>query len=477
MEVVFVTVSSSFLERCRARNWLSPALAGAVAGAGLIGGAAEGAQAQTVVTDAPSCLDPVLPNISAEASAAPRIWGRGGSAPNVLVGRLAVELQESNEPLVVIYKSDGACKALESLDSSTTQRVRLSSGDLQYWFRDANGKIVAQPCTLPTDGDPVLASWGSMAQLATTCSGYTALPNDISDNIGPISAFSLLVHKDSNEQAISAEAVYYIYGFGPEQYPIAPWTVPGAIGSRTTTSAAGLLLAKAVGIPLNRALYGSTTGTPLPYTNSKGSNDVVTNGNMVKFLVEGVKKGINAQATLGFASTETVDASRKDVKSLAFQAIGQEYAYWPDSDQSVALDKINVREGRYFLWNPHHFYAKLDGPNGKIADPNVQRWIDYLTHDKPLPQGKSFLDIQTEVGNIPHCAMNVTRDGDVGPLASFQPEVPCGCYFEDHAQKGVHSASCQACENQPGEELPNEAAHPSCPASAQYCRYGFCEVK
>lgn len=416
----------------------------------------------------------MLPNISAAASAAPRIFGRGGSAPNVLLGRLAVELQESSEPLVVVYKSDGACKALESLDSAS--RVKLNSGDLQYWFRDAAGKIVAQPCTL-TDADNVLASWGSMAQLATTCSGYTALPADISDNIGPISSFSLLVHKDSNEQAISAEAVYYIYGFGPEQYQVAPWTVPSAIGSRTTTSAAGLLLAKAVGIPLNRALYGSTTGTPNPnYTGSKGSNDVNTNGNMVKFVVAAAQAG-NAQATLGFASTETVDASRKDVKSLAFQAVGQEYAYWPDSDQSVSLDKINVREGRYYLWNPHHFYAKLDAPNGKITDAAVQRWVDYLTKDKALPDGKSFLDIQTEVGNIPHCAMNVTRDGDVGPLASYQPEVPCGCYFEDHAQKGVHSASCQACENQAGDELPNEAPHASCPATAQYCRYGFCEVK
>jgi len=275
---------------------------------------------------------------------------------------------------------------------------------------------------------------------------------------------------------ISAEAVYYIYGFGPEdpKYQVAPWTVPTAIASRGTTSAAGLLLAKSVGIPLSHSLYGSV-GTPNPaYPGSKGPNDVNTNGAMIKFVNEAAAAG-NAQATLGFASTETVDAARDKVKSLAFQAKDQEWGYWPDSDQTTSFDKINVREGRYWLWNPHHFYGKLTGPGGSYVDPNAELWIKYITGQEPLPDGKSFLDIQADVGNIPHCAMKVTRDGDVGPLASYQPEVSCGCYFEERV--GSLSDSCKPCVNQEGPELPNEAADPTCPAEAPICRYGYCEVK
>jgi|GEM_PF-712696 len=446
----------------------------AVIGAGLLC-AADQAAAQASVPDCTAATLPGIPDNIAQT--APRIWGRGGSAPNVLVGRLAVEIQESAQPLIVFYKSDGACKALDSLDTAT--RTPLSNGSLQYWYRAADKSIKAQQCNIPADHEPILASWGSMAQLANTCNGYAGgLPADISDGVGPISAFSLLVHKDSTQQSISAEAAYYIYGFGPETHPIAPWTVPAAIGSRGTTSAAGLLLAKSVGIPLTHALYGSV-GTPNPAfaaDGSKGPNDVGTNNNMVKLAIAQAGLG-NAEATLGFASTETVDAARADVKSLAFQAKDQTWAYWPDSDQSTSFDKINVRQGRYWLWNPHHFYTKLDGPNGQIPDPDVKRWVEYITGKTKLPGATSFLDVQIDVRNIPQCAMQVTRDGDVGPLASYQPEISCGCYFEDKSQDGVHSDSCQACVNQEGDELPGEAPDATCPATAPYCRYGFCEVK
>src|SRR5262249_5241655 len=151
--------------------------------------------------------------------------------------------------------------------------------------------------------------WGSMAQLTNTCPGYTATPADISDGVGPISAFSILVPNQSNEQVISAEAVYYIWGFGPDNasYQVSPWTVPSAVGTRPTSSAAGLLLAKAVGIPLSHALYGSSGGSN-EIMGSKGPNDVTSNGEMVKWVVKAANAG-NAQAAIGFASTETVDAA------------------------------------------------------------------------------------------------------------------------------------------------------------------------
>jgi len=377
---------------------------------------------------------------------APIIYGRGGSAPNQLIGRLAVDLAESSNPLTVVYDDKGACFAMAALING--EKI---SATAKYWVREAD-KIVQKTCTL---AEPVDATWGSMAQLATTCAGIDTLPADVSDTIGPISGFSIVVPKLSNQQAISAEALYFIYGFdvnNPE-YQVPPWTVYDAIASRTVTSAAGLLLAKAVGIPLTQTLKGTDT------KNNQGSIDFIT-------TVSQAAKD-NPDAAIAFASTETVDRNRDKVNTLAFQAKGQDHGYWPDST-ATALDKINLRQGRYFLWNPHHFYAKLDKDNGKIADPNVKRWIGYITGQTALPDKLSFLDIQIDVGNVPDCAMQVTRDGDVGPLQSYQPEISCNCYYETKAT-GAKPDSCQECDG--------EGPDASCPKDAPVCHYGYCEVQ
>jgi len=57
----------------------------------------------------------------------------------------------------------------------------------------------------------------------------------------------------------------------------------------------------------------------------------------------------------------------------------------------------------------------------------------------------------------------VKRTGDMGPLASFQPEEPCGCFFDD---KKTGNSGCQAC-----------TVNTECPSSAPVCRHNFCEVK
>jgi hypothetical protein len=218
-------------------------------------------------------------------------------------------------------------------------------------------------------------------------------------------------------------------------------------------------LAKATGIPLTHALAGPNVGS---------------NGAMITSL----QSASNKEAAIGFVSTETADAARDSVRALAFQAAGQKWAYWPDSDAATARDKINVREGRYDIWNHHYFYARLDD-KGDIVDADTARWIGYLTEDQPLPDGLQIVDVEIASGNIPDCAMKVKRDGDLGPLSSYQPDISCGCYFETHAPgaSGTPPSSCQACDNQAGAEKAGEAKDPSCPAATPYCRYGFCEVK
>jgi hypothetical protein len=402
--------------------------------------------------------DPTCASLGSDA--APIVYGRGGSAAGVIIGRLAVEIKESSQPLTVIYKDDGACFAMASLVEG--EKLKTTA---RYWERGPNGAIVQKSCTLPTQDDEAPeASWGAMAQQATTCPGIDALPANVSDGLGPNSGFSLIVPNASTQQVISAEAVYYLYGFGPEnpQHQVAPWNVPGAIASRKTTSAAGLLLAKAAGIPLSHPLYRS--GVP-----GDDQNDVKNNQGAVEWITAKSPAAVaNPEAAIGFCSTETADANRGKVRTLAFQAAGQEYGYWPDSNATTSLDKINIREGRYYLWNPHHFFTKLDGNGGEPVDANTARWVGYLTGKVVLPDDLSWLDIQIEVGTVPECAMHVNRDEDVGPLYSYQPDEPCGCYFELKAT-GVAPDSCVACTEENEKDV--------CPESAPSCRHGFCEVK
>jgi hypothetical protein len=371
------------------------------------------------------------------------VLGIGGSAPTNLVKRIAAKLAAANPPITIVYSDPGACQAMTALVPGGTGAVTPLSGTGKIWSADG----VEGSCTYPS-GSNTVAEWGSMAQEATTCQGVEALPANVGDYLGPVSGFSLIVPNASSEFAISAEAVYYIYGLGAGTgRDVPPWTNAAAIASRTTTSAAGLLLAKAAGIPLSR---------PLAYL---PTNDVKNNQGAVDFVTATSPAAVqNPNAALGFCSTETADASRAKVRTLAFKATGQDYAYFPDST-ATATDKKNLREGRYFLWNKHHFFANKDR---LVANPSLQKFINIVTSSEEIPGSQSFLDLQIANGNVPACAMKVTRTGDMGPLSSFQPEKPCGCYFDF---KTTGSTTCKTC-----------TTSADCGTGSE-CNVGYCEVK
>lgn len=384
------------------------------------------------------------------------ILGIGGSAATNLFKRIGVRLAKANPPITVVYSDPGACQAMTALvPNAQTGKVTPLSGTGKYWLADGTEKS----CTYPS-GSTLEADWGAMAQEATTCSNVSGLPSNVGDYLGPISGFSLIVPNGSQQFSISAEAVYYIYGFGAGTgKDVPPWTNPAAIGSRTTTSAAGLLLAKATDIPVSR---------PLAYL---PANDVKTNQGAVDFITKVSPAALaDPNTALAFASTETADANRATVRTLAFQAKGQTCAYFPDTDVtgSKATDKKNLREGRYYLWNAHHVFAKVDPTTKQVVNPNLAKFVDIFTSKAELPAAsdgtaETFLDLQIANGNVPQCAMRVTRTGDMGPLASFQPEKPCNCYFD---KKTTNETTCKTCANDS-----------ECPTSAPLCNVGYCEVK
>lgn len=390
---------------------------------------------------AQSCLD--LPN---------PVIGAGGSASVPLLSRVGAALRSNPSPAVtVIYQSPGACFGITPYVDGTT-----ITGTASYWDPPPAGSPpdtppVQRTCNLPLTG--ITPDFGMLGTSGTLCEGVTEIPDGIGDFAGPVTSWSLIVPTSSTQQVISGEAGYFIYGLGPIEGQVAPWTDPAHIWGRSATSAALIALALAIGVPPER--MGSF------FSGANADHDVVTNGAMITRVVE--SGATAADATLGFVSTEVADANRGRVRSLAYQHYGQSCGYTPDSS-TTSFDKRNVRDGHYFLWSAYHFYTPVDSA-GVIADPETRRFVGYFTGTEPLPPELPLNEIIAANGTIPECAMQVWRDSDLGPLYSYLPEAPCGCSYEALVT-GAAPAGCTACD---------EAS--DCPSSAPVCRAGYCEVR
>jgi hypothetical protein len=359
------------------------------------------------------------------------VLGIGGSAQTPLIGAIAAKLAGAASPITIEYAQPGACNAMLALDPSGGYKI---TDTVQYWTTD--GK--AHTCTLPTGGAP--AQFGSMQNWATLCPNVTKLYDGIGDFQGPIGTVNFIVPVASTQTSFSADAAYFVFGFG-DNSKAAPWTNKNLIYNRDALSAVQLYVALASGVPATKFL----------------GVDAKKNSTMINYVATGSDK----EATIGFVSGENADGARNLVRTLAYQHTGQACGYWPDSGPN-AYDKINVRTGQYYLWAPTHFYAPVDS-HGAITDPDTAKFIGYISGAVAPPPELPILDVFIDNGNVPQCAMTVKRTADLGPIASYQPDAPCGCYFENRA---TGNTSCDPCKT-----------NHDCSKSSPVCRRGFCEVK
>jgi hypothetical protein len=370
---------------------------------------------------------PVASAIDCSALPAP-FYGQGGSAQRPLLARLGARLSALATPRTLVYQAPGACVGLNSLLNST--RI---TGSAAYW--DAAG--MERSCDLPVTGQVV--DFASVGNQATLCPGVTALPAGVGEFEGPVTTWNFFVPTASSQRSISTEAAYFVFGFGRDGMA-APWTDEAAIIRRDANSAAQIVVSLATGVPVERF---------------RGV-DAMTNARSISL----VAMATNAEAAIGFASGENVDANRAVVRTLAYQHTGQTCGYWPDST-ATAFDKRGVREGLYWLWTTTRFYARVDASR-QITNASVRDMVAWFTGQAAPPPEVPVLDLTIQNGNIPLCAMRVARTRDLGPLMSYAPSAPCGCYFERVA---TGSTACAAC-----------TSSSTCPASAPTCRNGFCEV-
>ncbi len=361
------------------------------------------------------------------------IYGTGGSAHKTFFAKYGAALGKLKSPITLVYQAPGACVAMAAL-ADKDKGAGLLTGTANYW--DAAGK--EQSCDLPLLGQPV--DFGAMGVFPTSCPGVTKLPPGVGDFQGAVNSWNVLVPVASSQQSISAEALYFVFGWG-KGGKVEPWVDESQYFIRNPTSAATLAIATAIGLPPAKFI----------------GKDVKTN----QGTVQNLSASTNPEAAIGYTSGEVADANRNVVRTLAYQHSGQSCGYWPDSS-ATAFDKRGVRQGLYYLWSPTHLYAYVDA-KGQPIHPAVAEFIGWFNGSLPPPPELDVLSLQISAGNIPQCAMNVWRDGDLAPLYSWQPAEPCGCFFEF---KATGATTCQPCSTQA-----------QCNPSQPVCRYGFCEVQ
>lgn len=397
-----------------------------------------------VAAHAVPCDDIALPN---------KIFGSGGSAVTATIKRVALAIanDENGTPAdqtTIFYTDPNACDGYGDFINGTSARV------FKYWVK---GQTADQTCEARAGGQPL--HFAHMGNAADLCAN-PVVPAGIGDFPAPIQTVNLITGLTSTggspEKSISAEALYFIFGFG-KGGQVSPWNDGAGVFVRQSTAFVTLLVGAHINVPAT-AFVGTGKWA------ADNAAAVQTNGNVVTAITTYVgTDDVKAAQALGYVSGSTADTNRAKVKTLAFQAFDQTCGVYPDSTDT-ALDKLNVRKGKYALQAQGHYFTAVDG-NGVPTNPlvaNLIGWFNGTT--QPPGSSVSAFDETIRAGDIPECAMEVKRDGTVGAFSSFAPVKPCGCRFEAVAA-GAAPASCTACD-----------ADTDCGGDTPSCNFGYCEA-
>jgi len=276
---------------------------------------------------------------------------------------------------------------------------------------------------------------------ASTCFPLPGgLPSNLQDFLGPVQTMTFVVPKTSPERSISAEAAYYVFGFGPDS-GVAPWTDKSWILHRDATSGTQSMMAAAIGVGPDRWKGTVTTSSS-------------------ELLTRLTATGTGAQA-VGILSADIAQGNRGVLNILAYQHFGQSCGYYPDRD-AAGNEKSNVRDGHYQIWGPLHLLTRVTS-GGYPLNAAAGDVIGYITGTKVPPSGLDLIALEAQTHVVPQCAMRVKRVQEMGPLMSFAPAGSCGCYYEKVASGAT---TCQPC-----------VSARDCPQRTPACSYGYCETQ
>ncbi len=360
------------------------------------------------------------------------VYVTGSTAAKPLLVEIGRLMAGQTPPVTVIYLGQGSCTGVDAILSGTP----LGGTGLSYW--DSAGLELTCDITGVVGAVPHV---GISDVFATTCFQLPGgLPPSVADVLGPVQAMTFVAQKTSRERAISAEAAYYVFGFGARS-SVAPWLYEESIFRRDALSGTQRMIAAAIGVPAERWRGTATTG----------SGDMLMRVGMANV----------PDQSIGILSAEVAQDNRGTVKVLAYQHSGQSCAVFPDSAEG-SNDKANVRSGQYAIWGPLHLFMRLN-TSGYPANAKAGEVVGYLAGTRPTPPGIDLVTIEAQRHAIPQCAMRVRRTQEMGPATPFAPAGACGCAYEKVANG---STRCKPC-----------VSSTECPASAPVCSYGYCEAQ
>lgn len=366
------------------------------------------------------------------------VYVAGSTAVQPFLAKVAGELAGLTPAITVVYQGQGSCTGVGYMSTATTGTI--SGTGLLYW--DTTSTAVTGGCDISAlNGEPV--DIGVSDVYALSCAGITSMPTDVHDFYGPVQSMTFAVPQASNQNSISAQAAYLVFGLGSAGQA-SPWTDETLLEIRSATSGTQTMIAFAIKVPA--AQWKGVTHQ--------------TSGGVLTDLVAAATGG-NANAAIGILSTGFMDQQRGTLKELAYQHYEQDCGYWPDSD-TTKFDKQNVRDGHYAIWGPLHMLARVS--NGTAVNANAQKILDYLT-GAVTPTTFDLIQTEAKGGVVPDCAMRVSRTAEIGAMASYMPAKSCWCKYTFEAN-GTAPAGCQTC-----------TADAGCPTTAPKCNYGYCEVQ
>lgn len=356
---------------------------------------------------------------------------------------LADEDAVGDDQMTIVYFPLSSCIAYD-----THKDGMDLVGSATYYLPDGT----QASCDMPEDSN-IQADLSAMDVGGVTCLGGETPPEELMEFPSHVETLGFVVPRNSSQTAITATEAYYLMKFGGEPgYEIAPWTNPNFIFVRNPGSSTQLTIGANIGIS-GTMWNGSLVG-------HQGSGDVRD------ALVAENTTG-NAEKVIGILNSSKWEAAMDDLKVLAFQPFNNCFgAIFPDST-STARDKRNVRDGHYPIWTNLRYIARTDGDgaiessNGEDAALRVERFIDLMTGEESIDELNVAQSV-IETGNIPTCAMHVTRTVDGGPIEPFEHSAPCDCFFLE--ENGVDSgcSTCKTDDDCEGEEA---------------CRFGYCEAR
>jgi ABC-type phosphate transport system substrate-binding protein len=449
---------------------VAPLVAGLLA-AGAVVAAPAPAAAQEAGTTTPACSSLTNP-----------VYISGSSASKPVLQALATTLAADGVPISIVYTSPDSCLGVNDL---LMGQPSTESG-VSPLYLEAGG--ATETCSVAASQAVDIAVSDVFPATCVANAGLT-IPSSVAEVQGPIQAMTMVVPggtSGSSASSISAKAAYVVFGNDATTpaYQVAPWSLSSNIFVRAQTSGTLNMIAAAIDLIPSKWVNAATSATPpAQQAGSTGTmeSDVAT-------------VTTNQSATIGILSAEgaagwnaSASHSSDPLKILAFQANDQSCGYLPDSGPT-ALDKINVRQGRYAIWGPLHFLAKTSGgqPTGPDAaavatvlnyflatgsNPTATPYTGSIAGDAGT--GVSSADIQalitaeTKPGYVvPWCAMQAQRSTEVGPESSYSPPTPCSCLYETTLGTPVSGHVCTPCGGDAG----------AC-SSGMSCNYGFCEVQ